>query len=134
MFVIWRSTRGVVVLIAGCAVAATAIPPPTKAATRAAAPRTIRRRGRRSCGRFIAPSSGSRLAGLASWQSTPRRTSDPGLQPIRNRRLQSRSDMDRRHVQVGRAAVVASAMALLGAVLPNGAAADPISDQKALVA
>src|ERR1700759_3738844 len=42
--------------------------------------------------------------------------------------------MERRHVTVGRAAVVASAMALLGAVLPNAAAADPISDQKAVVA
>jgi cell wall-associated NlpC family hydrolase len=42
--------------------------------------------------------------------------------------------MNRRHIRVGRGAVIALGMAVLPVVLPTTAAADPISDQKALVA
>jgi cell wall-associated NlpC family hydrolase len=42
--------------------------------------------------------------------------------------------MNRRHIRVGRSTVIALGMAVLPVVLPTTAAADPISDQKALVA
>jgi len=42
--------------------------------------------------------------------------------------------MNRRHIRVGRGVVIALGMTLLPVVLPTTAAADPISDQKALVA
>src|SRR3954470_18761837 len=42
--------------------------------------------------------------------------------------------MNRRRLRAGRGVVVALAVALLPAVLPTTASADPISDQKALVA
>ncbi len=42
--------------------------------------------------------------------------------------------MNRRHIRVGRSAVIALGMTVLPVVLPTTAAADPISDQKTLVA